>query len=159
MIEAAALAFWGIVVHRVCDFLLQSAWMATHKAQRSLARSPWWDRHPAAFIHSGIHGLGFALLALLTPWPTWAISVIMVTHLVIDTRTPVVWWSRLMRQTEPEEAEVLTSDRKALVAPTAPEFLLRGVPNFSVGHWVRMQVDQVMHEVVICSLAVLLVVT
>src|SRR4051812_35989397 len=29
-------------------------------------RGPWWDRHPAAYVHAAIHGAG---MALVFPWP------------------------------------------------------------------------------------------
>ena len=79
------LLIWGIVIHLVCDWLLQNDWMARHKS--SLL-------HPAAWIHSGIH---FAGALLIFPLP-FAL-IVGVTHILIDTRRPLVWWRRVYRQT------------------------------------------------------------
>lgn len=170
MILAAALAFWGIVVHRVCDWLLQSDWMAKHKAApRYVTRwvndqltgrnfevsCPWWDRHPAAYVHAGIHGVGFLALAILTPWTAWAAGVVFVTHLLIDTRVPVAWWSRLVRQTQPAglKTEIWVHPKDKPEWKTWNDVR----PLYDVGTEVRIWSDQVWHEVVVCALAVLLV--
>lgn len=109
-LDATGLMVWGLVVHLVADWMLQSDWMATNKARRrprkplpeplGLSEVPraeyaWYDRHPAAYVHAGIHGV---LLALVFGWVALPLALV---HLVIDTRTPVVWWSRLIRQTQP----------------------------------------------------------
>ncbi len=64
----ADLALKGILAHLVRDFLLQNDWMASHKGSL---------RHPAAWVHGGIHRM---LLALM--------------HVLIDTRSPLRLWSR-----------------------------------------------------------------
>lgn len=82
---SAELITYGIVVHLVCDWLLQNAWMADNKA--SLL-------HPAAWVHSGIHFVG----ALLVFPPLFAL-LIGLTHILIDTRKPLKWWRAFYRQT------------------------------------------------------------
>lgn len=84
--EATTLLVWGAVAHLVADWLLQNEWMAVNKGSL---------RHPAAYVHAGIHG---ALLALIFGWVAVPLAV---GHLLIDTRKPVEWWSRLIRQTQP----------------------------------------------------------
>lgn len=76
---------WGIVAHLVADFLLQNEWMALNKVSL---------KHPAAWVHSGIQTLA---LACAFPWS--AALVLGVSHLLIDTRIPLIWWRRLFRQT------------------------------------------------------------
>jgi hypothetical protein len=138
-LSAADLVIWGLVAHLVADWLLQNDWMATNKAKRAdlgeipgdgLTRAPsrmhpytlWFVRHPAAYVHAGIHGL---LLAVAFGW---AAAPLALAHLVIDTRAPVAWWSRLIRQTQP--------------VPTADE---RGTLLVDLGTFVRMWNDQVWH--------------
>lgn len=82
---ATALLLWGLVAHLVADWILQNAWMAEHKTDL---------RHPAGYVHAGIHGLA---LALVFPWP--AAVVLAVAHLLIDTRKPLEWWRKFYRQT------------------------------------------------------------
>jgi hypothetical protein len=75
----------ALVAHLVSDWLLQNDWMARHKS--SLL-------HPAAWVHSSIHGvwLGFIL--------GWQGGVVLgLAHLLVDTRVPQRWWSKLFRQT------------------------------------------------------------
>jgi hypothetical protein len=84
MQAATVLFVWGLVVHLIADWLLQNEWMAIHKID--------W-RHPAAWIHSGIHT---AVLLLVFTWPV--ALLIGITHLLIDTRQPLVWWLRIVKQ-------------------------------------------------------------
>lgn len=81
----SGLLLYAIVVHLVCDWLLQNHWMANHKHNL---------RHPAAWTHGGIHFIG---MLLVFP-PLWAL-VIALTHMLIDTRVPLNWWRRVYRQT------------------------------------------------------------
>lgn len=83
---AGALLLWGIVIHLFCDWILQNQWMADNKS--SLL-------HPAAYVHSGLHGLG---LLLIFPW--YAALCIAISHLLIDTRVPLRLWAKLIRQTQ-----------------------------------------------------------
>src|SRR4249919_2097455 len=114
--SASDLLIWGIVIHLVIDWLAQNEWMAVNKATRrerfqprdfTLTVSPgevsarelpsrWWDRHPAAYVHAGLHG---AAQLFVFPWP--AALAIGITHMLIDTRKPVESWSKLIRQTQP----------------------------------------------------------
>lgn len=82
---ASSLLLWGIVVHLVCDWFLQNDWMARNKSRL---------RHPAAYVHSGIHLLG---LLLVFSWPM--ALALAVSHIFIDTRIPLVWWRGFFRQT------------------------------------------------------------
>lgn len=75
----------GIVIHLVCDWLLQNHWMAMNKANL---------RHPAGYIHAMIHVTGLLLIL-----PPGAAFVVGITHLLIDTRKPVQWWQRVYGQT------------------------------------------------------------
>jgi hypothetical protein len=69
---------WGMTAHMVGDWMLQTDWMATNKMNL---------RHPAGWVHSGIH---LALMLLIFPLP--AALFVACTHLLIDTRVPVRWW-------------------------------------------------------------------
>lgn len=77
----ADLALKGILAHLTGDFLLQNDWMADNKGSL---------RHPAAWVHGGIHCL---LLALFFPLP--AAAGLALVHVLIDTRSPLRWWSRV----------------------------------------------------------------
>ena len=74
----------AVVAHLVADWLLQNDWMALHKTSL---------KHPAAWVHAGIHGvlLGFALDPL-------AGLVLGIVHLLIDTRVPLEWWMRVVKK-------------------------------------------------------------
>jgi hypothetical protein len=69
---------WALFIHMVVDLPLQTEWMARNK--NSL-------KHPAAYVHSGLHTLG---LLFIFPW--WLAVGIGISHLLIDTRRPVCWW-------------------------------------------------------------------
>ena len=76
---------WGLVIHLVIDWLGQNHWMAQNKANL---------RHPAAYVHSGLHLLG--LLLVFSPLIALIIAIL---HLLIDTRKPLIWWRRVFKQT------------------------------------------------------------
>lgn len=76
---------WGIVTHFFIDWLLQNDWQAKYKT--SLL-------HPASWIHSGLH-----LIGLLFIFPVWMAVIIAITHILIDTRVPLVWWRAFYKQT------------------------------------------------------------
>jgi len=104
---------WGMVAHVVADWLLQNDWMARNKASL---------RHPAAWVHSSIHG---AALALVFPWP--AAAGLAIAHLLIDTRRPLALWRRFFRQTEEGRIALhvaLWGDQVAHVAAIAAAALL-----------------------------------
>lgn len=121
-LSATGLVVWGIVAHLVADWPLQNEWMATNKTKRARKitkpfRLRWgrtrrveiegelvWPgtwvayvlwRHPAAYVHAGIHGL------FLAPVFGWPAAVIAAVYLVIDTRAPLALWARFYRQTMP----------------------------------------------------------
>ena len=83
--HATSLLLWGIVIHLFCDWLLQNDWMARNKTNL---------KHPAAWIHSGIHLIG---LLLVFPW--WAALALGLSHLLIDSRVPLAAWRTFFRQT------------------------------------------------------------
>jgi hypothetical protein len=81
------LLVWALMIHIAADWLFQTDWMATHKMNL---------RHPAGWVHSGIHVL---CLLLVLPW-SLALAV-GVSHLLIDTRIPVQWWMRVVKGMAP----------------------------------------------------------
>ena len=98
-----------MIAHLVADWLLQNEWMVQHK--QSL-------RHPAAWVHGGIHTLA---LWFVLPW--WLALLLGFTHMLIDTRKPMLWWKRLVGKTA-----------------TGPQTLM-----------VEMWVDQVLHITVLAA--------
>lgn len=74
----------GLIAHLIADWLLQNEWIATGKVNL---------RHPAAWVHAGAQALA---LTLALGWP--AGLVLGIAHLLIDTRLPLHWWQRLIRQ-------------------------------------------------------------
>ena|SRR5579859_4174968 len=76
----------GLVIHLFCDWILQNAWMSDHKSSL---------KHPAAYVHSGLHLLG---LLLVFPW--YAAIIVAIIHLLIDTRMPLAFWRGFFRQTQ-----------------------------------------------------------
>lgn len=73
----------GLLAHIIADWFLQNDWMAQYKVSL---------KHPAAWIHSGIHFLCF--------WPVIGFPMagfVFVTHILIDTRVPLNWWKRVYR--------------------------------------------------------------
>jgi hypothetical protein len=84
MQAATNILVWAVVIHLIADWLLQTEWMALHKMDL---------RHPAAWVHSGIHTLA---LCLILPWPI--ALLVGFSHLWIDTRKPLLWWIRVIKQ-------------------------------------------------------------
>jgi hypothetical protein len=95
-LDATGLMVWGLVAHLIADWPLQNDWMANNKATNLGAN----------LVHSGIH-----LWALLFVFG-WVAVPLAVLHGLIDTRKPVVWWSRLVRQTQPSGRLVEPYDGK-----------------------------------------------
>lgn len=91
MAEATVLLVWSVVIHLIADWLLQNEWMAVYKVNL---------RHPAAWVHSGIHTLG--LFLLFNPLVALGIGL---SHLLIDTRVPLLWWMRIIKQV-PKDARM-----------------------------------------------------
>ena len=80
----SSVLIWAVTIHMVVDWMLQTDWMARNKTNL---------RHPAAYVHSGLHALG---LMLVFPW--FLALGVGVTHLLIDTRKPVTWWIETIKQ-------------------------------------------------------------
>ncbi|SDJ58065.1 DUF3307 domain-containing protein [Salimicrobium halophilum] len=86
-----------LIGHLFGDYLFQTKWMAIHKA----------DQWPALLVHSTVYTL-FVLLACLwggvdVGWLGFAF--IWGTHVFLDRRGFVTWWSRtIMRNKDPEIA-------------------------------------------------------
>lgn len=75
----------GLLAHLFADWMLQNDWQANHKTDL---------RHPAAWVHFGCH-----LTCMLIVWGfVWPAFVVPVTHALIDTRKPLVWWRTLIGQ-------------------------------------------------------------
>jgi hypothetical protein len=177
-LDATELLAWGVAAHIVADWLLQNHWMASHKADRGgwpqrrptavtdydsptqalatrmqtradelapVKTPPWWNRHPAAYAHAAIHGLALAVLFGIASLP------LAVVHLLVDTRAPVAWWARLIRQTQPEGAT-------AKIVPAEANFIGTESyrPLFDVGMLVRMATDQAFHVATIMVAALLI---
>ena len=141
-LSASELLIWGLVLHLIADWPLQNDWMANNKMRRApLGEVPgdgltyppgrmrpytlWFLRHPAAYVHSGIHGV---LLALIFGWAAVALAW---AHLIIDCRWVVEKWSKIVGQTQP------------------------GGGSYNIGLEVRFWTDQVFHIVCIAIAALL----
>lgn len=81
--------WWGLLAHIVADWFLQNHWM-----QQKVD-----IKHPAAWVHSGLHFLCF-----LPAFGWLGAFGVFVTHILIDTRKPLEWWRRLIKQSTPEQA-------------------------------------------------------
>jgi len=66
--------------------LLQNDWMALNKMNL---------RHPAGWVHAGIHAI--CLTLALGPLAGVVLGAI---HLLIDTRVPVGWWIHVFKKSE-----------------------------------------------------------
>lgn len=103
-LDATQLLVWGLVAHLIADFLLQNDWMSRGKSAR------WW-KEPSAekMLKKSAPGFAHALVhfvALFFVFGTGAIPLA-VAHYLIDLRTPVAWWSKLIRQTQPDTDDPL----------------------------------------------------
>ena len=128
-LSATGLVVWGLVAHLIADWLLQNEWMALNKVW------PWrWSIAglAPAFVHGGIHLVALGLV--LGYWPA---VVLAAAHIFIDTRLPVAWWSRLIRQTQPKRQYAETHELQWKV-PLPPTVL-------DIGAEVRIWNDQVWH--------------
>ncbi len=81
---AADILVWATAIHMAVDWLFQTDWMARNKTNL---------RHPAAYVHSGLHALG---MLLVFPW--FVALGVGFSHLLIDTRKPVTWWIKTVKQ-------------------------------------------------------------
>ena len=73
----------AVLLHLVADWVLQNDWMALNKSDL---------RHPAGWIHGAIHA---ALMLFVFP-PIIAVAI-GVAHVLIDTRMPARFWSRVYK--------------------------------------------------------------
>ncbi len=73
----------AVLAHLIADWLLQNNWMALNKTNL---------RHPAAWVHAGIHAICLGLA--IGPMGG---AVLGLVHLVLDTRVPVDWWIRVYK--------------------------------------------------------------
>ena len=76
---------WGGMIHLVIDWLFQNDWIARNKSRLD---------HPASWVHSLAHACALSPL-----FGTDMAFVVGAIHLLIDTRVPLGWWSRVFRQT------------------------------------------------------------
>jgi hypothetical protein len=164
-LSASDLLIWGVVLHLIADWPLQNEWMATNKMLRRLKTrfgdgmsgpmrlyetTSWWDRHPAAYVHAGIHGL---LLSIVFGWVAIPLAI---AHLIIDCRWPVAKWSWLMGQTQPPELPRYIKGWKPGDPRSEPS--ISGLLPFDVmyvGTEVRFWNDQVFHIICVAIAAVL----
>jgi hypothetical protein len=79
---------WGVLFHWIADWPLQNSWMAFNKVSL---------RHPAAWMHGGIH-----FVALSFVFPPWMALILAVLHMLIDTRVPLNWWRTTFKFTGEE---------------------------------------------------------
>ena len=114
-LDATGYILYGIILHLIADWLFQTEWMALNK---------WNLKHPASWVHSGIHS---AFNLLIFPW--YVAVPIGFSHLLIDTRKPLIWWIRVVKSMEPS-------------SPSYP--------------MVQIWVDQVFHIVAITLIVLLL---
>jgi hypothetical protein len=85
MQHTTLLFVWAVVAHLIADWLLQTDWMVQHKTSL---------RHPAAWVHGSIHVLALCFVV------SWSLALLLgLTHILIDTRQPVLWWKRLVGKT------------------------------------------------------------
>ena len=82
-----------MVAHLVADWLLQNDWMALNKHNL---------RHPAGWVHAGIH----VVLTGLALGPVGGL-VLGIIHLLIDTGKPMAWWIRVFKKCDGSPHAVL----------------------------------------------------
>ena len=103
MITATVLLVWGVVLHLIGDWILQNDYIAKWKSN---------PKHPAGYVHAGIHAL---LLTVLFFWPI-AVTI-GVIHWLIDLRWTLNLWrigARQTRITNPDEAPYPTPEQWAV---------------------------------------------
>jgi len=91
----ATVFVWALTIHLIFDWLFQTEWMAVNKTSL---------RHPAAYVHSGLHTVG---LLLVFPW--FLALGVGISHLLIDTRRPLTWWTKNVKHmplSTPHYAEI-----------------------------------------------------
>ena len=134
-LSSSDLLIWGIVLHLIADWPLQNDWMANNKQNL---------KHPAGYVHALIHGF------LLSFVFGWAFVPLAIVHLLIDTRKPVVWWSKLIRQTQPQNRVAIELGDEGFRIQNASVL-------YDIGTEVRFWTDQVFHIFTIAVAALLVV--
>ena len=77
------LFIWSVFAHVVADWLFQTNWMARYKSNL---------RHPAGWVHGGIHTLCYLIFL------PWHLALLVgIVHILIDTRVPLYWWMRVIK--------------------------------------------------------------
>jgi hypothetical protein len=125
-LTVSELMIWGLVLHLVADWPLQNAWIADNKQKLY---------HPAAWVHGVLHG---GLLSIIFGWAAVPLAIV---HMLIDTRKPLQWWSRLVRQTQPGNHYIRVREDR--------------IPTYDMGTEVRIWTDQVFHIICIAVAALL----
>ncbi len=92
---AATTLVWAIIAHAIADWLLQNEWMAKNKTSL---------RHPAAYVHGLIY-----MICLMGVFPLWAAFIVSITHILIDTRKPLLWWRKIFKRTPNAEEDTLVA--------------------------------------------------
>lgn len=118
--SAATLLIWGVLIHLVCDWLLQSDWMATNKANL---------KHLAGYVHASIHTIG---LLLVFPW--FVAVIVGITHLFIDTRIPLKYWGELCVNAPTDPSNPVTL-HIAMWRDQVLHMLIIGLAALSVVYW------------------------
>jgi hypothetical protein len=127
------MVIWGIVLHLIADWPLQNDWLSRNKVKVF---------HPAGYIHASIHTF---CLSFVFGWAAFALGL---AHLLIDFRKPVQWWSRLVRQTQPQNRIYY---QRLLSWQTAEEIRI-----YDIGLEVRIWTDQVFHIACVAAAALLI---
>ena len=80
----AELFIKGLIVQLFVDWFLQPDWMSENKTKLG---------HPAAWVHGILNTLGNLLVF------SWPIALgLGLSHMLLDTRTPLNWWRQLLHQ-------------------------------------------------------------
>jgi len=162
-LTASELLVWGIVLHLIADWPLQNDWMAQHKMKAGYPgdhlawvwtpRTRWFFRHPAAYLHAGIHCI---FLALIFGWVAIPLAIV---HLIIDCRWPIVWWStKVIKQTQPGKEYALAGQDPFREEGDDREYsrvLVDSIQLYDIGTEVRIWTDQVFHIACIAIAALL----
>jgi hypothetical protein len=112
----------GLLAHLFADWFLQSDWQAAHKTNL---------KHPAAWVHFACH-----TTCMLVVWAPLPALIATVTHALIDTRKPLVWWRKMLRQKQ--------------VDPTQPEGSFWNQAAMAVAFWQ----DQAAHILILGILSI-----
>ncbi len=78
----------ALLMHLIGDWILQNDWLSNNKSDL---------KHPAGWIHAGVHCI---LLSLVLGWLGGLVLAIL--HLFIDTRIPFQWWRKTFSMTAEE---------------------------------------------------------